>query len=71
MSLAMQYIVIAIAVLAAGAYVGRQIWNTLAGRRSRLGSCCDKGCGAEQKSTAAPAEKIQFLPLEMLGKSKK
>ncbi len=71
MPLWLQYLVIALAVLGAAAYLSRQIWATLAGRRSRLGSCCDKGCGAhEQQAKPQSGQRIAFLPAEMLGRKK-
>jgi hypothetical protein len=42
-----------------------QAYRSLAGKRSKLGSCCAKGC----PTPPAPhptAEKIHFLPVEML-----
>src|SRR5207245_838125 len=47
-------------------WVGYQGLRTLWGKKSRLGSCCSKGCPA--KPPASPTEKIIFLPAEMLRK---
>jgi hypothetical protein len=46
-------------------YVGWQAARSLYGKKSRLGSCCAKGCAAA-KPAAATTEKIHFLPVEML-----
>lgn len=42
-----------------------QGFRTLLGKRSKLGSCCTKGCASEPAQPKA-AEKIHFLPVEML-----
>jgi hypothetical protein len=52
------------------AYVGRQIFQALHGRKSKLGSCCAKGCAAnEVKANSQPKPApVQFMPLENLGR---
>ena len=40
-----------------------QGYRSIAGKRSRLGSCCQKGCGAGEK---AAGKKVHFLPVESL-----
>jgi hypothetical protein len=47
------------------AYTTFQAIRSLRGKKSRLGSCCAKGCAAA-KPAAATTEKIHFLPVEML-----
>ena len=52
------------------------VWQgvqSLRGRRSRIGSCCAKGCsptpdpaGAPSAAATAKAEKVVFLPVEAL-----
>jgi hypothetical protein len=52
------------------AYVGWQMLQALRGRKSKLGSCCAKGCGVAEKSadtTPKPAP-AQFLPLGNVGR---
>jgi hypothetical protein len=54
--------------------VVRQVVGALRMKHGKIGSCCAKGCGAEQpgandSKTASP-ERIVFLPLEAL-KSRK
>ena len=59
-----------IALSLVGLCLGYAIWQgarTLFGKRSRLGSCCGKGCGTATNAPAA-TEKIHFLPSEMLRK---
>jgi hypothetical protein len=51
------------------AYTGYQGFRTLRGRKSRLGSCCAKGCAADAPSVAQ-ADRIHFLPAEMLRKKR-
>jgi hypothetical protein len=65
MSILMQHLVVLGLVAACLGYVGWQAARTLYGKKSRLGSCCAKGCAAT-KSTAPAANKIVFLPVEML-----
>jgi hypothetical protein len=52
------------------AYIGYQAVQAFRGRKSKLGSCCAKGCGAVEKTSTTiqkPAP-VQFLPLENLGR---
>jgi hypothetical protein len=69
-----QITIVVLAVGASGVFLARQAWLTLAGKRSRLGSCCAKGCGANEAPNARPgsgaAQRVQFLPVEMLGRKK-
>jgi hypothetical protein len=51
-------------VAACGLWAARQAVRSLRGKRSRLGSCCDKGCGAAQTKPAAGP--VQFLPSDLL-----
>jgi len=71
MPLWLQNLLVILLVLASLSFIARQAWNVLAGRRSKLGSCCDKGCGAAATTSSKPkSEKIVFLPVEMLGRKK-
>lgn len=65
MPLWLQHLLVLLAVAAAAAFVLWQAYRSLVGRRSKLGSCCDKGC-AEQAPPKQPAERIVFLPVESL-----
>ncbi len=52
------------------AYVGWQMLQAFRGRKSKLGSCCAKGCGAIEPAASAqpkPAP-VQFMPIENLGR---
>ncbi len=72
MPLWLQNLVVLLLVAACLAWVGRQAFQSLRGRRSRLGSCCAKGCAAppQNASTEKPAagQPIQFIPVEMLSR---
>jgi hypothetical protein len=67
MALWLQNLVIFLAVAGCLGYVGWQGVRAFAGRKSKLGSCCAKGCAIvaeeQKKSTAS---KVQFMPVEML-----
>jgi hypothetical protein len=52
------------------AYIGWQLLQAFRGRKSKLGSCCAKGCSAkapESNATPKPAP-VQFLPIGNVGK---
>ena len=66
----LQYLLVLTAVGAAGLYLAKQAWNALTGRRSRLGSCCPKGCSALSPKASAAAPPVAFFPVEMLGRRK-
>jgi len=52
-------------VIACVGFVAWQGYLVLAGRKSRIGSCCNKGCGTpEVKKT--PEAATQFIPSSML-----
>jgi hypothetical protein len=71
MPLWLQYLLVAVLVLGAIAFLSRQIWATLMGKKSKLGSCCSTGCAAHQPSAKdSTTQRIQFLPAEMLGRKK-
>jgi len=53
------------------AYVGWQALQAFRGRKSKLGSCCAKGCGAAEKTSNTPPRPapVQFLPLANVGRN--
>ena len=67
MPLWLQNLIVLTLVAACLAYTVYQGARSLYGKKSRLGSCCAKGC-APAPSTGVPTEKIHFLPVEMLRK---
>jgi hypothetical protein len=70
MPVLLQNFIVFLAVGVAFFFLVRQGWRTLAGRRSRLGSCCAKGCAANEPTKPSSGERIVFLPAEMLGRKK-
>ena len=69
-----QHLFVLLLVLACLSFVARQAFSTLRGRKSKLGnlgSCCAKGCEAPPDAASKPkAERIIFMPVEMLRKRK-
>ena len=66
MPLWVQNLLVILAVAGAAAFLLRQGYRTLLGRRSRLGACCDKGCATTPEPAKQPAERIHFIPVESL-----
>jgi hypothetical protein len=62
----LQTIFVLLILATALAFVLRQTFSTLAGRRSKLGSCCAKGCPPPQATTT----KTAFIPSELLMRRK-
>ena len=66
----LQHTIVLLAVVGSAAAVLRQAFASLRGRKGRIGSCCDKGCGSAPESSSKPAQppanRIVFLPVEML-----
>ena len=69
MSWWLQHLLVLALVVACLAFVARQAFSALRGRKSKLGSCCAKGCQPSDPENTK-TEKIVFLPAEMLGKRK-
>jgi|GEM_PF-1027197 len=78
MSPLIQDIIALALVVACGGWALWQVSKTLRGKKSKLGSCCSKGCGCDATGKTAgtavegqgpaPVEKIHFLPSDMLRK---
>jgi len=62
-----QHLLVLTLVAACLAYTTLQGVRSLRGKKSRLGSCCAKGCGPS-KPASATTERIHFLPSDMLRK---
>lgn len=76
----MQNLVVLLAVIGCLIFVSRQVVSSLAGRKSRVGSCCAKGCSAHVPAGGAggaggaaasgkpqaAGERVAFIPVEML-----
>ena len=76
MPLWLQHLLVLLIVAACVAFVARQMVRTFRMKKSKLGACCAKGCDAgatmpraagEPAKTAA-AERVVFMPVEMLRK---
>ena len=70
MPLWLQHTLALLIVAGALLFVLRQLLSFLRGKRSRLGSCCAKGCTPPDTATNKP-ERVVFLPVEMLGRRKR
>ena len=67
MSQVAQHAVVLLVVVGCVAFAGREVYRTFAGRRGRVGSCCDKGCGSAGTDGGEPkAERVVFLPSSSL-----
>jgi hypothetical protein len=66
MAIWLQHLLVLFLVGTCLAYTTYQGVRSLRGRKSRLGSCCSKGCSAQPAASSTP--KIHFLPVEMLRK---
>jgi len=60
----LQTIFVLLILATAIAFVARQLFSALAGRRSKIGSCCAKGCDAA--SASPPTPRSAFIPSELL-----
>jgi hypothetical protein len=67
MPLWLQHFFVLLLVAGCVGYVGWQSFRSLLGKRSRVGSCCAKGCQTPA-SQASSTQKIHFLPAELLRK---
>ncbi len=69
MTLWLQHLLALGLVALAASYVVYQATSAMRGKRSKLGSCCAKGC--TPKPTSAPkSEAIIFFPSDLLKKRK-
>jgi hypothetical protein len=64
MGLSLQHILVLFLVAGCAMVVAGQAVRTLRGKKSRLGSCCAKGCDAEKPQTP----RVHFMPADMLRK---
>lgn len=71
MPLLIQHLLVLTLVGACVAYALRGAYRSLAGGKSRLGSCCSKGCdAAESAKKSISKDRVVFLPAELLIKSR-
>lgn len=69
MPLVLQHLLVMLLICASAAFVVRQGFLSLRGRKSKLGSCGNCG-GCATSSETAKAAPVQFLPVESLFKRK-
>jgi hypothetical protein len=69
MTMWLQHLLVLLAVAACFGVVARQGMRTFAGKKSKFGACCSKGCDAGAPKPAG--ERIVFLPSDMLTVSKR
>lgn len=72
MPLWLQHLLVFALVAICLGFIGWQGVKIFTGRRSKIGSCCTKGCATTTTpdTQAAPAEKVSFIPLESLARRK-
>jgi hypothetical protein len=71
MDIWLQHLLVLLIVLASATIVAWQIVQSLRGKKSRVGSCCAKGCASQAPAEAKPrAQRIVFMPVEMLSRRK-
>ena len=71
MNLWLQHLLVLTLVAACLGVVARQGVRTLRGKKSRLGSCCARGCDAGSSQPKPGVERIVFLPSDLLTVSKR
>ena len=64
MAMWFQHLLVLLAVAGCLGFVARQGLRTFAGRKSKFGSCCAKGCDAG--APKPDAQRVVFLPTDML-----
>ncbi len=69
MTLWLQHLLVLAIALVCATVMTWQIVQSLRGKKSRVGSCCAKGC-ASQAIENPRGERVVFLPVEMLGRRK-
>lgn len=60
----LQTVIVLLIVAGAAGAVLRQLLRSLVGKRSRLGSCCAKGC--PPRPATKPENRVAFVPVELL-----
>jgi hypothetical protein len=65
-----QHLLVLLLVAGCLLLVGWQTFQSLLGRKSRIGSCCAKGCPPVDQKPAQKTERTHFLPADMLVRRK-
>jgi hypothetical protein len=73
MSVLLQHVAALSVVALCFGYVGWQGVQALRGKRSRVGSCCAKGCGNATAGTptAEPKPQVMYIPISSLSRRRK
>ena len=66
-----QHILVLLIAAGAAFVLLRQAVATFRGRGNKLGSCCAKGCDAQLKPPQPTGERIVFVPVESLTRSRR
>ena len=71
MAVWLQNLLVFVVVLGCIAWIARGAYRALQGRKNSLAGCgtC-QGCAPSPKPESAPTQKVQFIPVEMLGRRK-
>ncbi len=68
MQIWLQHLLVLLLVTGCLSLVGWQFIATLRGKKSAIGKCCAKGCGAGAAKPQADSKRVHFMPAEMLRK---
>jgi hypothetical protein len=71
MSVVLQHILALSLVALCVGYVGWQAFQAFRGKRSRVGSCCAKGCTPPAATEQSATPKVVYFPVEMLSRKRK
>lgn len=71
MPMLLQHLLVLLLVGGCFAFVAVQGYKSLMGKRSKIGSCCAKGCAPEEPAAAktTAANRVLFYPSDMLTSS--
>jgi len=65
-----QHLLVLLLVAGCLLLVGWQTFQSLLGRKSKIGSCCAKGCDPNAHKAQEKIERKHFLPADMLVRRK-
>ena len=71
MHLWLQHLLVLTLVAGCLGVVARQGLRTLRGKKSKLGSCCARGCDAGSPQPKPGVERVVFLPSDLITVSKR
>ena len=70
MTLWLQNLLVLVAVCGCSGFVLWQSVQSLRGKKSKVGSCCAKGCSDTAKAKPPAGQRIVFMPAELLARRK-